>query len=545
MNKQAIQKLRRKLANKESVYGIWVSLESASITEIAVALGMDWVVIDAEHGHLDFSDILAHIRAAVRSNTVVLVRITELQEGLVKRVLDIGADGILVPHIETADELERAVSYANYPPKGVRGIGAERATCWGQCLVEHVKEANENVLVIPIIESVQGGENIKELIAIPEVDIFYFGPADYCASAGYAGKWDDPNVINHIDKAKSTVIKANKYCGIVTNGVDDLKFRRDQGYRMLAFGFDSSILIKSLRQMLTAVNRDHKMSTGLSVDSFISTNIFSGPPPPEFQPDRFEKVYQLGEGVSINLASGVICESLVGNHTEVLNLFTGIVFFDPGTTLPAHTHPHAESITLLSGQAIIDVDDRRYILNPLDNITLPGDVVHRVQNISKDQQAVFHVAMPTVNPHRDLVDYNITEFITVSNDFNGHKGPERVTRYKTAVRYPAGPQTEFIDFFNDSFIPGIGMSGGYGLFYNGGRLPAHLHDFDESICIVEGEATCFVEGRKYTMSNFTTAMQPRGRVHYFINQSQQPMSMIWVYAGPKPERIEVDDDYAT
>ncbi len=76
-------------------------------------------------------------------------------------------------------------------------------------------------------------------------------------------------------------------------------------------------------------------------------------------------------------------------------------------------------------------------------------------------------------------------------------------------------------------------------------MPAHLHDFDESICIINGEATCFVEGRQYIMADYATAIQPRGRIHYFINNSPGKMAMIWVYAGPRPERIEVDDQYAT
>ena len=89
------------------------------------------------------------------------------------------------------------------------------------------------------------------------------------------------------------------------------------------------------------------------------------------------------------------------------------------------------------------------------------------------------------------------------------------------------------------------MSGGYGLFQPGGRLPAHLHDFDESICIIEGQATCVVEGRRYRMEGQATALQPRGRIHYFINESAAAMGMVWVYAGPKPERIVVDEACAT
>src|SRR4051794_7271892 len=103
MKTAAIQKLREKLAADRSTYGLWVTLESPSITEMAVALGMDWVVIDAEHGHLDWKDILEHLRATVRSDTVALVRIAELNIALIKRTLDIGADGVVVPWIETPD----------------------------------------------------------------------------------------------------------------------------------------------------------------------------------------------------------------------------------------------------------------------------------------------------------------------------------------------------------------------------------------------------------------------------------------------------------
>src|SRR6266704_3865229 len=159
----ALQKLRKKLAADEAVYGIWVTLESASISEMAVALGLDWIVVDAEHGHLDWKEILEHVRATVRSDTVVLVRVAELNASLIKRALDIGADGIVIPWIETAEQLKQAVAFATYPPEGVRGIGAERATGWGECFVRHTQEANEHVLVVPIIETVTAGKNLREL----------------------------------------------------------------------------------------------------------------------------------------------------------------------------------------------------------------------------------------------------------------------------------------------------------------------------------------------------------------------------------------------
>src|ERR1700712_1887297 len=154
MKTPAIRKLRQKLAANQPVYGLWVTLESPSIVEMAVALGLDWVTIDAEHGHLDWKEIVEHVRAAVRSDTVVLVRLAENSPALIKRALDIGADGVVIPWVETGLQLEAAIAAATYPPTGIRGIGAERSTCWGQCFVEHAGEADANVLVVPIIETV-------------------------------------------------------------------------------------------------------------------------------------------------------------------------------------------------------------------------------------------------------------------------------------------------------------------------------------------------------------------------------------------------------
>src|ERR1700750_2176064 len=112
MKTAALKSFRQKLAQDQTVLGLWVTLESPSITEMAVALGVDWVVIDAEHGHLDWKEICEHIRAAVRSDTVVLVRVAELSIGLVKRALDLGADGVVVPWIESTDQLRQAVAFA-------------------------------------------------------------------------------------------------------------------------------------------------------------------------------------------------------------------------------------------------------------------------------------------------------------------------------------------------------------------------------------------------------------------------------------------------
>jgi 2-keto-3-deoxy-L-rhamnonate aldolase RhmA len=260
----ALQKLRKKLAADEAVYGIWVTLESASISEMAVALGLDWLVIDAEHGHLDWKEILEHVRATVRSDTVALVRVAELNASLIKRALDIGADGVVIPWIETAEQLRQAVAFATYPPEGIRGIGAERATAWGQCFVEHAQEANDNVLVVPIVESVKGGKNIQALLQVGGVEIVFIGPADYSSTAGFRGQWEGPGVAKELLAIKDAVRAKGKHCGVVATSHENLLERQSQGFRMLGFGTDSGLFLRGLRSALGVVGRDRPMSLTLA-----------------------------------------------------------------------------------------------------------------------------------------------------------------------------------------------------------------------------------------------------------------------------------------
>jgi len=123
----------------------------------------------------------------------------------------------------------------------------------------------------------------------------------------------------------------------------------------------------------------------------------------------------------------------------------------------------------------------------------------------------------------------------------GLPGAERVTRLDPTAEPKPGQQAMLIDHFNSELMPGMEMSGGYGVFHTGQRLLAHAHDFDESICIIQGQATCLVEGKRHYLSDCATALVPRGRVHYFINEREDPMAMLWVYAGPMPERIVIDE----
>jgi 2-keto-3-deoxy-L-rhamnonate aldolase RhmA/quercetin dioxygenase-like cupin family protein len=550
MNFAAIARFRRRLAANEPVFGLWITLESPSIAEAAAALGLDWIVIDAEHGHLDWREITEHLRAAVRSETVALVRLAELNGGTIKRALDCGADGVVIPWVESSEQVRQAVEFCRYPPEGRRGIGAERATAWGQAFLEHTAAANEHVLVVPILETVSGVRQAAELATIDGVETFFFGPADLSASAGYRGQWEGPGVAQMILDAKAAIVAAGKNCGLLARDSADLLRRREQGFRMIGLGADAGILINGLRERLAVVGRDAAMRADLRAPASVASQAPSKPaaaplarPPESLRPDRAEVMTGRGEHRLVTLAPGVTFDCSVGVVNSAKNLTTGYVSLEPGAELPYHEHPFTESVTVVEGRLTFDVEGRRYELGRFDNVTIPRGIPHAARNLSQEP-VVAHIAMASAEPTRTLVerDYPLEK---MPDDATGRSGAERVTKIGTAARGAAGPNTDFVDYFNADLMPELEMSGGYGGFEPGGRLPAHFHDFDESIAIVAGRAVCVVEGRRYATDDGTTALVPRGRVHYFINESNRRMEMIWVYAGPRPDRIVVDERCAT
>jgi 2-keto-3-deoxy-L-rhamnonate aldolase RhmA len=244
---ESVNLLKSRLAGGETTLGLWVTLESPTITEIVVTLGLDWVVIDTEHGHLDYREVLEHIRVTRNSGTTPLVRISETTPGIIKRVLDLGAHGIIVPQVNSAQEIALAIRYAKYPPEGIRGVGGERATHWGLGLQSQTALANRETMVIPLIETVAGGRELPSILEVPGVDAVFLGPVDYSASAGYLGQWEGPGVAETILALKDLTHGRGLACGIMATGLDDSRARRNQGFRMIALGADTGMLIRSLK----------------------------------------------------------------------------------------------------------------------------------------------------------------------------------------------------------------------------------------------------------------------------------------------------------
>ena len=242
-------KLRQTLHNGKTAFGLWVTLESATISEIAAHVGLDWVCLDLEHGDLDFQEVAGHLRAIRRSSTAAFVRIGEIEHGLIQRVLGMGADGIIVPRVRTVEEVERAVCFAKYPPRGLRGMGVERSTLWGKGIAS-ARTTNEDTMVIPLIETVEAGKNIEAIMRVPGVDSFFLGPADFSASAGFVGEWEGPGIADELLRIK-TQLQADKLpCGIVATDAEDGLRRIRQGFQMIGLGVDCTLFVKILGDMM-------------------------------------------------------------------------------------------------------------------------------------------------------------------------------------------------------------------------------------------------------------------------------------------------------
>ena len=234
------------------------SLESRTVVEIAVTLGLDWVAVDLEHGHLDFKDVIGHIRTVRGSETSMIVRVPESQQGTVKRVLDMGAHGVLLPLMRTRADVETGFSYARYPPAGVRGVGGERAVKWGMGFEEYLKSADKETLVIPLIETRESVDNIDDILAIAGLEAIFFGPADLSASYGHLGAWEGPGVAERIIDVRDKAAAKGIASGIMSRSIADSQLRKEQGFGMVGIGSDFGLMIRALAENIKALGGDAK-----------------------------------------------------------------------------------------------------------------------------------------------------------------------------------------------------------------------------------------------------------------------------------------------
>lgn len=237
-------------------------------------------------------------------------------------------------------------------------------------------------------------------------------------------------------------------------------------------------------------------------------------------------------------AAPVALHELVSAQCGAQGFSTGTATFQPAAELPCHKHAFSEAVTILAGEALFRVEGRQYRLRPLDCVHVPAGTAHTVRNASPHEPLVAHWSFATPIPSRELVaDTFAIEDRQFSNPSDSD--PEHIARFADAPKYELAEGTQFCDFFAGRFGASA-ICGGYGEFGPGSSLPCHIHEFDESITIVTGEAICEVMGRRYRLSDCDTAFVPRRRPHRFLNESPEPMAMIWVYAASEPERVVVE-----
>jgi len=232
------------LKDGKAQIGLWSSLSSNYSVEVIAGAGFDWILLDLEHSPNDLESLLAQLQAAAPYPTHPVVRVPWNDMVAMKRILDVGAQALLIPYVSTADEARAAVAHTRYPPKGVRGVaGTTRATRFGR-IKDYAKRAHEEICVLVQVETQAAVDNIESICAVDGVDGVFIGPADLHASMGYTGEIANPKVKPLIDDAVRRIRKAGKAPGILTPSEEDARRWLDCGALFVAVGADVGILAR-------------------------------------------------------------------------------------------------------------------------------------------------------------------------------------------------------------------------------------------------------------------------------------------------------------
>ena len=241
--------LRARLQQGDLVLGTILSLNSPDVAEILSQVGFDWLFIDAEHSTLDPHDLKALFQA-VGDSTPCVVRIPLLDEIIVKKTLDAGAAGLLVPQVNTAEQAEQFVQWGRYYPKGSRGLGFGRAQGYGLKVSEYLETANENILLSVQAESAEAVKNIESIVRVQGLDAVLVGPYDLSASMGLPGQIDHPDVQAAIQHVANVCFEAGMPIGIFGMTAEAVRPYIEQGFRFIVAGADTVLLGNAARQLL-------------------------------------------------------------------------------------------------------------------------------------------------------------------------------------------------------------------------------------------------------------------------------------------------------
>lgn len=232
--------LKQRLRENRVTVGSWVTLGHPAVAEITAAAGFDWLAIDMEHSVITL-DVAQQLMQVIEARGAVpLVRLPENDATVIKRVMDAGAAGVIVPMVNSPEDAARAVRATRYPPLGSRGLGIARAQGYGVSIREYVERIAETAVVILQIEDKRAVKQIDLIFQVPGVDGYLIGPYDLAASMGHAGRLDHPEVEAAVERVFESARRHGVCAGfhVIHPSAAEVKRRFDQGYRFLAYSLD-------------------------------------------------------------------------------------------------------------------------------------------------------------------------------------------------------------------------------------------------------------------------------------------------------------------
>jgi len=246
---------RENLSKGKPLIGTLLTMGLPAVSEVVSRCGFDWLWIDMEHSPLAL-DQVQHLIQAKSDDVAAMVRVPVNDEAWIKRVLDLGADGIVVPQVKTPDEAEQAVSCAKYPPQGRRSVGLGRCSMFGMDFAKHIQEANEQSLVFLQIEHVEGVRNINSILKVKGIDAIIIGPYDLSGSFGKLGDLQNAQVQEAIQKVQKACEQHNVPIGIFALQAEQGKTYLSRGFQLLALGVDMFYLWNGAKKDLESIRSE-------------------------------------------------------------------------------------------------------------------------------------------------------------------------------------------------------------------------------------------------------------------------------------------------